>query len=113
MRIWPTSTLSEGQYVHAEEILQDTVKVLAANLPPGDVHIGLAQIRWGRSLLRLKRFSEAEGPLAAGYTVLEKQPHTSLVELQAARQDLADLYAALHQPEKARAFHSLLARAKQ
>jgi tetratricopeptide (TPR) repeat protein len=105
--------MREGQYTQAEEILQDTVKVLAANLPPGDVHIGLAQIRWGRSLLRLKRFAEAEGPLAAGYTVMEKQPRPSLVELQAARQDLADLYAALHQPEKERGFRSLLATAKR
>jgi eukaryotic-like serine/threonine-protein kinase len=102
----------EGRYIQAEEIFRDALKVLAANLPPGDAHIGLAEIGWGRSLLRLKRFAEAEGPLTAGYTVMEKQTRPSLVELQAARRDLADVYAALHQPEKAREFRGPLATAK-
>ncbi len=96
--------LRQGDNAKAEQLLQGAVKTGTALFPAGDAHVGFAQVRWGRALLRLKRFPEAETQLSAGYQCLQKQAHPPAQQIQEARQDLASVYEALHQPDKARQF---------
>ncbi len=91
----------KGQYARAERMIRDALKIFQAGLPPEDPHTALAEASLGRSLLRQKRYSEAEAPLLLGYQLLRKTPHPALDQLRSTRQDLADLYGAMHQPQRA------------
>lgn len=101
--------LRRGEYAVAEQNLREALAVLVANFPPGDAHIGAAEISWGRSLLRLKRYGDAEKQLAAGYRILAKQAHPPADGMLEARHDLAAVYDALREPEKAAQFRAVLA----
>jgi len=96
--------LRGGQYTLAGRELRDAVGVLVAKLPPGDAHIGAAQLSWGRWLLGQKRYVEAEKQLTAGYEILAKQAHPPADRIREARQDLAAVYDALQEPQKAAKF---------
>lgn len=54
------------------------------------------------------RYSEAEGESRAGYEILMKQSSSPAKWLRMAREDLAEEYGALKQPEKAREFSTEL-----
>lgn len=105
--------LKEGQNVQAEQTLRKAVSVLVAVAPAGDALIGLADAGWGRALLREKRYVEAEKQLAAGYAILTKQAHPPAERMREARQDLAAVYDALKEPEKAARFRAELAATDQ
>ncbi|MGA2742007.1 MAG: serine/threonine-protein kinase [Bryobacteraceae bacterium] len=96
--------LRQGQYALADQDLRGAVGVLIAKLPPGDAHTALAEVSWGRSLLRQERYAEAEKQLAAGYEILAKQAHPPADRMLEARQDLASVYDALKEPDKAAKF---------
>jgi serine/threonine-protein kinase len=105
--------LKEGPNVQAEQTLRKAVSVLVAVAPAGDALIGLADAGWGRALLREKRYVEAEKQLAAGYAILTKQAHPPAERMREARQDLAAVYDALKEPEKAARFRAELAATDQ
>jgi serine/threonine-protein kinase len=94
----------EGQYERGERILRDAVAVLKASFPPDDRHVVRAQTMWGHSLLLLKQYREAQVALDSAYEVLNRQPSLHLDELGGVRHDLAEVYVALHQPDKARTY---------
>ena len=58
----------------------------------------------GRTMLRERRFAEAEVESLTGYQILSQQASPRVNWLQNARQDLVSIYAALHEPEKAQKF---------
>ena len=93
--------MKEGQDARAEQMLREAVRALVADFPEGDAHIGFAELSWGRSLLREKRYAEAEKQLSAGYKILAKQAHPPADRMLEARHDLAAVYEALKEPEKA------------
>ena len=62
----------------------------------------ITSIKLGRVLLRENRFKEAEAATLTGYEILSKQANPSVTWLQQARQDLAAIYDALQEPEKAK-----------
>ena len=66
------------------------------------------QIKLGHALLGQKRYADAEPELLDGYDAVKKiAPSASW--LVKARKDLADVYDALKQPEKAATFRAKLA----
>ena len=71
--------------------------------------MGIARIKLGRTLLRQKRFAEAEKETGVGYEILVKQTDPSVSWLQSARGDLVAIYDALKQPEKASKFRAEIA----
>ncbi|MGD0365796.1 MAG: hypothetical protein ABSC93_33350, partial [Bryobacteraceae bacterium] len=79
----------------------DAVGIFVAKFPRASPRIGYAEAVWGRALLREKRYAEAEKQLAAGYRILADQAHPQADQLEEARQDLAAVYDALKQPERA------------
>jgi serine/threonine-protein kinase len=100
--------LKESRNELAENTLQDAVEVLAT-LPPGNGLIGVARGRWGRSLLALHRYPEAEKQLTSAYQELKAQPHPPLTELQNVNEDLAKYHDLTNRPGKATVFKAQLA----
>ena len=98
--------LQEAKCAEAETILRQAVKVMTASLPAGDLHIAVGQASWGRALLCLRRYPEAEAQLTAGYRNLEKQSRPPLARVQQVRQNLAAVYDALGQPDRAKQFRN-------
>jgi serine/threonine-protein kinase len=75
----------------------------------GHVNTGIARIKLGRSLLRQRRYREAEVESRAGYDILIKQIAPGATWLVSARKDLVEEYDALKQPDKAHEFRIELA----
>ena len=88
----------------AEPLYREALAMYARTLPPDHLNVGITRIKLGRVLLRQNRVKEAEAETLAGYENLSKQASPSVTWLQVARQDLAAIYATLHEPERAKAF---------
>lgn len=69
--------------------------------------MGIARSKLGRTLLRQQRIQEAEDHLSAAYAIFTK--HKSQAWLHNVREDLAAVYTALKQPDKAERFRLELA----
>jgi serine/threonine-protein kinase len=92
---------AKKQFPKAEQDFRDVIRRYLKTLPPDHLDVGITRIRLGETLLGEKRYREAEGELQAGYAILTKQTSTSAWSLQVVRKDLAAVYDALKQPEKA------------
>jgi serine/threonine-protein kinase len=87
--------IRQGKYAEADSVVQQAVNALHASLPATDLHIGLAQATWGRALLHLKRYREAETQLTASYQIFQAQPQPPAARMQEVQQDLAQVNDAL------------------
>ncbi len=101
--------LDRKDYARAERIYRDVIARFTAALSEDHLYTGIAQIKLGRALVRQKRYAEAEEHSLAGYRILTKQTSPSVTWLKSARQDLATIYDALSQPDKAANFRTELA----
>lgn len=89
----------------ARRMFEETLAVYRQVLPADHSLVAEIEIRIGRTLLREERYAEAEPHTLAGYTVLAGDGHeTSWVV--SGRRDLAAIYEALGQPEKAARFQA-------
>jgi serine/threonine protein kinase/Tfp pilus assembly protein PilF len=88
----------KGNYVRAEELLQEALSRLVSSVPDSR-YTGIAQTRMANSLIGQKRYRDAEQHALAGYQTLEKLGPAA-VELEDARQALVAVYTDLQQPEK-------------
>ncbi len=104
--------MDKKEYSHAEPIFRDVVRRLTETLSADNVNTGIAEIKLGRTLLRERKYKEAEVETLAGYEnqIRQTSPSTSFV--RAARKDLVADYDALNQPEKAAKFRAELASAE-
>jgi tetratricopeptide (TPR) repeat protein/predicted Ser/Thr protein kinase len=96
--------LAGKQDHRAEPLLREAVKALTERPRPGNMSVGMSQLLLGGVLLREKRYEEAEKYLSAAYTILATQPGIYAKRLQETRKDLAEVYDALHQTQKANEF---------
>jgi eukaryotic-like serine/threonine-protein kinase len=103
--------LESKHFAEAEPIFRQALTIYAKSLPPDDVRTAECRVKLGRALLRQGRYQEAEPHTLAAYNVLSKQtaPDTSFVK--GARHDLAQIYTALHEPDRAKEFQTELASA--
>ncbi|HEY7391144.1 MAG TPA: tetratricopeptide repeat protein [Bryobacteraceae bacterium] len=101
--------LEKGDYPRAEAVFRDAIHRFSAKSGSDPVYHGTALVRLGRTLLRQKRYEEAEPQTRAGYELLAKATGGSSEWLRKGREDLAILYDALHQPEKAAKFRAEMA----
>jgi eukaryotic-like serine/threonine-protein kinase len=99
--------VKESKYVLAESTLRSAVDSLAT-LPPGNRLIGIARGRWGKALLALGRYPEAEEQLTAAYQLLKALPHAPSLEVRNVSEDLVKLYEATHRADKARSLNAEL-----
>ena len=96
------------QYGRAEQLFHEVLGIYTQTLSPGHQLVGIAKIRLGRALVQQHRYSDAEAESLAGYEILTKQTTPPEQWLQNARTDLASIYEALKQPEKAARFRAEL-----
>ena len=96
--------LAEKDYPRAEKMFREVVQRYTEALSADHLYTGIGQIKLGRALAGEKRYREAEEHLTAGYKVLMKQTSPSASWLQSARKELASVYEALNEPEKAAQF---------
>jgi serine/threonine-protein kinase len=96
----------------AEGLFQQAIEMFTATLAPDHINTAIARIKYGRALLRLRRYAKAKEQSLAGYEVLSKQAKPSIGYLNAARGDLAEIHAALGEQERAAAFREEMAAAQ-
>ena len=102
--------LEKKDFVRAEQAFRDVIRRFAqASLPPDNVNVGIARIKLGHALFGQKRYADAEPELLGGYDVVKKNADPSASWLVKARRDLAEVYEALKQPERAAMYRAELA----
>src|SRR5580692_4033414 len=89
------------EWTRAEKIYRQVIPIFTESQSANHINTGIARIKLGRTLLRQNRFAEAEAESRAGYEILVKQMDANVSWLVNARQDLAEEYDALKQPEQA------------
>ena len=99
-----TVYMDRKQWPRAEQFYRQALSRFIETQGPDHVNVGIVQEKLGHALLRQLRYREAAEHSLAGYEILAKQASPSASWLQWARKDLAEDYAALHEPEKARRF---------
>jgi eukaryotic-like serine/threonine-protein kinase len=95
---------AEHEWPRAEKLFRQVVPLYTETQSATHVNTGIARIKLGTTILRQRRWAEAEVESRAGYDILVPQMDPKVPWLQTARQDLAEEYEALHQPEKAARF---------
>ncbi len=101
--------MGNQEWLRAEGLFREAVAMFSQTLPADHLNIAIARIKLGRTLLRQKRYAEAEVETGAGYRILAKQASPAVSWLNSARTDLAEANDALGQPDKAAAFRRELA----
>lgn len=96
------------QFARAEALFRDVVQRYGRILPADHLNVGITRIGLGDALTAEKRYPDAESELLAGYRILTKQTSPQVSWLKTARVDLALVYDALKQPEKAATFRAEL-----
>jgi serine/threonine-protein kinase len=99
--------LEESRNVLAEAALRHAVSVLAP-LPAGNNMIATTRERWGRALLALKRYDEAEVQLTSAAELIKAQRNAPVAEVDRIDNELIALYLATHRPEQARSYQTVL-----
>jgi serine/threonine protein kinase/tetratricopeptide (TPR) repeat protein len=97
------------QYDRAEELYRDAVRRFSDAQGPTHMNTGIARMKLGRSLLRQRRFAEAQAETLAGYEIMVKQANPAVTFIHNARKDLVAEYDSLKQPDKAARFVAELA----
>jgi serine/threonine-protein kinase len=100
--------MDKKNYPRAEQLYRDVIRRFTETLSASNVNTGIAHIKLGRTLLRAKRFQEAEVETLAGYANLMKQSSPSTSFLHGARKDLVAEYEALQQADRAARFRAEL-----
>src|SRR6185503_10113876 len=88
-------------YPRAEGLFREAIAMFSETQSPTHLNVGIARLKLGRALLREGRHADAEVELLAGMGILAKQASPSVLWIKSAREDLAALYDATAQPEKA------------
>jgi eukaryotic-like serine/threonine-protein kinase len=105
--------MDKKDYPRAEQLFRDVVRRLSETLPADNVNTGIAHIKLGRTLLREKRYKDAEPETLAGYEILVKHSRPSTSFVRAARKDLVADYEALKEPKQAARFRAELAESEK
>ena len=99
----------EQRYDRADALLSPAVNSLKINRSPDPSNMASVQLSWGRTLLALKRYPEAEKQLTAAYGVFKSEKQTPAADMQKVREDLIAVYAALKEPDKVKAMQAEMA----
>ncbi len=98
--------LARNEYARAEKLYRKVIALYTRTLSANHTSTGIARTKLGRTLLRERRFAEAQVESLAGYGILSRQMSPTASWIRNARQDLAEEYDALNQPEQARSFRA-------
>jgi len=93
--------LAQGDAVEAERLMSEAAVAVRKALPAGHVSTGVTLRKYGAALTALGRHEEAEGVLLEAYEIVSKAAGPGNVQTLKVARDLAILYDAWGQPEKA------------
>jgi serine/threonine-protein kinase len=93
--------MSKKDYPRAEAMYRQALQVFERTVHEGHLNTAIAHLKLGRSLLRQKRFSDAEKETLAGYTTLLKLVSPEDSFLLAGRKDLGEIYTGLGNMQQA------------
>lgn len=99
------------QLDRAEQLQREAITYFATTLSEEHYQTAVARLKLGRLLVLQNRHAEAEVHLLAGHSILRAQVNPSVHWIRDASRDLAAVYDALGDAEKARAFRAALAEA--
>jgi eukaryotic-like serine/threonine-protein kinase len=100
---------AEKDWPRAEKQYRLVIPIYTEAQSATSTNTGIARIKLGRSLLRQRRFAEAETETRAGYEILVKQMDPKVTFLVSARTDLVEEYQALKKPDEVAKFQALIA----
>jgi len=92
--------MERGAYEEALPLLEVALEGQRKVLPEKDITVGVASASYGRCLLALRRYGEAETALLAAHEVALAVRGEAHAETQALGRDLAALYDAWGKPEQ-------------
>jgi len=93
--------MARSDFSRAEQMYRDAARRFSEAQSPDHLNTGIARIKLGRSLLRQRRYAEAETETSAGYSIVSKQAAPAVSWLTSAREDLVAIYDARHEWKKA------------
>ncbi len=99
--------LERKDYPRAEQFVRDALETYSKSVAPDHYNVGIAHIRLGAALIGQHRFRDAEQESLAGYNILMKKANPNLIWIQNASKDLAQIYDALGEPDKAAKFRGV------
>src|SRR5580692_6318291 len=97
---------AQQQWSRAEKLYRQAIPIYVESQSPTHINTGIARIKLGRTLLRQRRYAEAESETHAGYNILSTQMDPKVSWLMNARKDLAEEYDGMKQPEQAAKFRA-------
>jgi len=100
---------ARGDFTGAETMFREALDIFTKTLPATHLDVGIARAKLGRTLLRQRRFAEAERESSAGLAILLAQTSPAASWVRSARTDLAVLYDSLGEPARAAAQRVALA----
>lgn len=100
---------AQQQWTRAEKLYRQAIPIYVESQSPAHINTGIARIKLGRTLLRQRRYAEAEAETHAGYDILSPQMDPKVSWLMNARKDLAEEYDGMKQPEQAAKFRAEIA----
>jgi serine/threonine-protein kinase len=81
------------QWARAEPLFRQSLDIYAKTLPPGHINEGIGRIKLGRTLLRQKKYQDAQAETQRGHDIVAKQASPSVSWLNNAKKDLAEIAA--------------------
>jgi eukaryotic-like serine/threonine-protein kinase len=94
------------EFARAELLFHDALQIYSQTLPADHQNVGICRVRLGDALAAERRYTEAAAESLGGYQILSSKSSVPQKWLQMARQDLANEYDALQQPEQAAKFRA-------
>ncbi|HEX3879499.1 MAG TPA: tetratricopeptide repeat protein [Bryobacteraceae bacterium] len=102
--------LKEGKYQAAEDTVRSTVQVMAASPFAKKDESAIVGLMLGEAILKQHRYREAQPLLLESYTILSKSTRKGYAPyVSRSREDLTELYRALHQTDKIAALENAAA----
>jgi len=98
--------MDRKQWPRAEQYYRQALPLFIETQGPDNINVGIVQEKLGHAILRQLRYREAEEHILASYQLLSKKASQNTSWLQWTRKDLAEIYDALGEKEKARKFRA-------
>jgi serine/threonine-protein kinase len=98
--------MDRGRPAQADSLLQRAVQIRQQALPDDSKRIAEAQMAWGRCLIELQQYPEAESALRDAHALLRDRGNDPDVGAPRARRLLVSLYEAWGRPQQAARYRS-------
>jgi serine/threonine-protein kinase len=102
---------AEKEWTRAEKLYRQALPIYIETQSSTHINTGIVRIKLGRTILRQRRYAEAEAETRGGYDILIAQMDPKVSWLVNARKDLVEEYEAMKLPDQAAKFRLEIAAA--